>query len=326
MRLLIVGDYHAEPSDLDDCQNLANLIIEKAVEHQATVLFTGDQYHTHAIIHAEVQLFWLSLYQRLKDAGIESISLVGNHDRPGSSHSKASSMLAHVHHTHVIREPFLMYGVMLFVPYMDDGQAFVDVCNKHPKVHTLICHQTFNGSKYENGIYAKDGVDPNLIPQVQVISGHIHSPQEFDKVWYVGAPRWRTLADANTDRAIWLVDFNMDGSINSRTPFDTGKVCRQIFKLEDHEGGTPLPQHLDRRHEWRIDVHGTAAYIEQRVPELKAAGAKVRTFKTELDQPKVKESEGIDVAFGKWVEQFQPQYGTDKDVLKGLLNDRVKHV
>lgn len=328
MRLLIVGDYHAEPSDLDDCRKLADLIVDVAKQHQAMVVFMGDQYHTHAIIHAEVQLFWIQLYAELHKHFINSISLVGNHDKPGSAHSKASAMLAHKVATHVVSEPVAISAGrrdLLFVPYYDDPEEFVKVCNSFPNAHTLFCHQTFNGASYDNGFYDKHGPDPNLIQQVQIISGHIHRPQEFSKVWYVGAPRWRTLSDANVDRAIWLVDFDSEGKIVKRTPFNTGDVCRQIRTVEDREvGGSTIPSTFDPRHEWRVDIYGTAAYIEDRSAFLKAQGCKVRTFRTELDQPLIKESEGIDKAFTKWVTDFQPQHGTDKAVLETMLKDRLK--
>jgi len=332
MRLLIVGDYHAEPSDLDDCRRLADLIVKVASENQATVLFMGDQYHTHAIIHAEVQYFWLQLYGRLAEAKVPSISLIGNHDKPGSAHSKASSMLAHNHQTQVVFQPFKMYtnGIdnptMLFVSYMDDPEEFVKLCKEYPTVHTIFCHQTFNGVAYDNGFYDKHGPDPNLIPQVQIISGHIHAPQEFSKVWYVGAPRWRTLSDANTERAIWLVDFNKNGSIAKRTKFDTGSVCRKINCFEDREvGGAVPPTYLDPKHEWRVDIYGSQTYVDSRSSIYRGMGCRVRTFVDQLDQPKVKESEGVAVAFEKWVDEYEPVYGTDKGVLRELLQERVKY-
>lgn len=341
MLLLLVGDYHAEPSDLDDCRRLADLIVSTAVEHKATVLFMGDQYHTHAIIHAEVQLFWIQFYQRLRDANVSTISLIGNHDKPGSAHSKATAMLAHKHQTQVVHEPYVVHTrislspdhepVMLFLPYYDDTEEFVKVCNEYSKVPTLFCHQTFNGAAYDNGFYDKHGVDPNLIPQKQVISGHIHAPQEFSKVWYVGAPRWRTLSDADTERAIWLVDVKEDGSVNKISSFNTGLVCRKICTFVDNqknwtddEGEEWAPPFLSPKHEWRVDIHGTAEYIDKRMPVYRIMHAKVRTFRTELEQPKVKESEGVAVAFEKWVDDYQPQHGTDKNVLRETLKERVK--
>jgi len=322
MRLLLVGDYHADVSDLDDCKKLSDYIIRISEEYKVPVVFMGDQYHHHGVINAEIQLFWIEFFNRFKH---RPVALVGNHDRPGSSHSRATAMLAHVHNVTVIRQPTVIDSI-LYVPYYDDPEVFVSLCNQFPNIHTVFCHQTFNGSQYDNGIYAKEGIDPNLIPQKLIISGHIHAPQEFGKVWYIGSPRWRTLSDANTERAIWLVDFNTDGLIANKVSFDTGDVCRKIYKLEEREDGTELlPMYLDPKHEWRIDLYGSSKYLEERSRTLKAMGVKVRTFRTELEQPKVKESEGIKVAFDKWVESYQGQFGTDKAVLRDMINKRIQN-
>jgi hypothetical protein len=327
-RYLIVGDYHAEPSDLDDCRRLADFIVEKAKELKAIVIFTGDQYHTHSIIHAEVQLFWFELYARLQKEAFGSISLIGNHDKPGSASSKASAMLAHTTQTQVIREP-TQIGPLLFVPYYDDKDEFVKACNAS-SAPTIICHQTFDGSKYDNGFYAKDAIDPNLISQKVVVSGHIHTPQEFDKVWYVGAPRWRTLSDANTDRHIWYVEFNGNtGEILERKSFATDTVCRKICTFEDREerwtdsdGEVWAPPYLNPKHEWNVDIYGSAAYIESRLGIYHIMGCRIRTFRTDLEQASVRESDGLTVAYEKWINDFKPRFGTSTDKLREMVKTR----
>lgn len=328
-RYLIVGDYHAEPSDLEDCRRLADFIVEKAKEQQAIVVFTGDQYHTHAIIHAEVQLFWCELYSRLQNEAFGSISLVGNHDKPGSASSKASAMLAHTAQTDVVRDPLPGTNSVLFLPYYDNKDEFVAACKKHP-THTLICHQTFDGSKYDNGFYAKDAIDPNLIPQKLVISGHIHTPQEFGKVWYVGAPRWRTLSDADVERAIWLVVIDGNGNIYQKQSFDTGAVCRKIRTFVDREenwtdsdGEVWAPPFMNtKKDEWNVDIYGSAAYIETRVGIYKMLGCRIRTFRTDVEQADVKESDGFNVAYEKFMEEFKPRYGTPNETLRVMVKKR----
>jgi hypothetical protein len=101
----------------------------------------------------------------------------------------------------VVDEPRVVLPGILFVPYVHDPAEFVQICQQYPEAKTVVCHQTFAGSYFENGFLTPDGVEPNLLPQEQVISGHVHSPQRIGKVWYPGAPRWRTVSDANTERA-----------------------------------------------------------------------------------------------------------------------------
>lgn len=318
MKYLIVGDYHAEQSDLRDCEDLADYIVELSVKHKAKVLFMGDQYHNHGVISAEVQRFWCDFFDRLPYG---SISLVGNHDKPGSANSMATAMLAHTKQTTVVREPTLIDGA-LFLPYMHSAEEFVDTCKKYPHIQTVICHQTFDGSKYENGFYAQDGVDPELIPQESVVSGHIHTPQEFGKVWYVGAPRWRTISDAGIDRNIWVVCFDEAGAMLERKRFSTGNVCRQIIQLVDTEE-RPGSDLFLAGHDYRVDIHGHAGFIEQRAAHWKALGARVRTFQVDEAVAAVSESEGLETAFQKYVEGFKANRGTDIVTLKSMLKERV---
>jgi hypothetical protein len=111
-----------------------------------------------------------------KKGGVNVMALVGNHDLTGSKSSTANSMMAHSADVVVIDKP-TVYGGVLFMPYMADTEEFVRICTRYATdnaLGTLVCHQTFDGSKYDTGFYAKDGIDPKRIPFNRVVSGHIH--------------------------------------------------------------------------------------------------------------------------------------------------------
>lgn len=322
-RYLFVGDPHAEPHDLADCLALARYVIRLAREHKATLVVAGDLYHTHAVIHAEVQYFWWAFYEACRKVGVRAITIKGNHDAPGTEGSKATALLAHTGQcTTVLYGPYVESG-LLFCPY-GAGAQLVEWSGAHPECPTLFCHQTFDGSRYENGFFAGDGVDPNLITQSMVISGHIHEPQAFGKVWYPGAPRWRTLSDANTDRAVWLLEFEA-GRLVRRTPFDTGAVCRRILQGVDTPGAPLDPDKRPAAKDvYHVTIAGPRAWLTERRP-LFEGWARVRTVCTEARASvRVRESEGVGVAFGKWLDAFQPRHGTAKPVLKKLTEERLR--
>lgn len=330
-KVLYIGDPHATKDDLDDCHALIQLAIHTVkAEDVEYVVFLGDQYHNHAIIHVEVMGFWmasLEAFSRLTNAKV--VSLVGNHDRPGTEGALVHAMMAHKRQCQVVDEPnnTLLPGI-LFVPYMARPEDFVEVCKQHalsPRgvlMQTAVCHQTFNGVIFDNGFEPSDGVDPNLLPQKQVISGHIHKPQENGKVWYPGAPRWRTLSDANVERAIWVVQHDDHGKIQDRKAYSTGAVCRQIRHLVDTPEN-PIQAVLDPRHRWQVDIRGPSDYVEHRKAELSGPGIRIRTFKTVVRQAKVRESDGMSKAFGMFLDKFQPPGGTDKSRLKQMVEARV---
>lgn len=296
-------------------------VLELAVEHSATVLLSGDIYNNHGVIDAEVQRFWIEWFWKAKRQGVSSIILEGNHDRPGTTGTRASALLAHVEHATVVKSPRTIDGIV-FLPYMTNEEV-IEQCNHFKSCPVVICHATFDGAKYENGFLAPDGIDQTAIPQVQVIGGHIHTPSEFGKVWYPGAPRWRSKADANVDRAVWLLEFDYAHNLKSRTPFDTSTVCKKIHHLmdtEEHplEAFVPVPGH-----DYRVDIHGSKQWIEARAPLYKGQ-ARIRTVTTDAKaRVVVKESDGLAVAFHKWLENFRPKFGTPANDLLNLSRDRL---
>jgi DNA repair exonuclease SbcCD nuclease subunit len=323
-RYLWVGDPHAEPHDLDDARALTKMVGKLASSLGATVVLAGDLYDTHAIIHAEVQYFWWEFLRDLKAAGVPVIIIKGNHDQPGVEGSMATALIAHIEQAACVLYGPRLFGKLLFCPYAS-GEKLVEWSKQFPECTTLFCHQTFDGSTYDNGFYAGDGVDPNLIAQKRIVSGHIHTPQEFGKVWYPGAPRWRNMNDANVDRALWLLSFDDDDKLVNKVGYDTGQVCRRIYLFEE----TPtklLPKHLpfDGKNEVHVLLKGPQAFIDERKPLLDALGVRLRTVRTDARaSARVKESEGVGVAFSKYLDAYEPRHGTPKPVLKSMAEERV---
>ncbi len=322
-RYLFVGDPHVTPDDLNDARALCKLILETAERERATVILAGDLYHTHAIIHAEVQLLWWTFFADCQRRDIEAVALKGNHDAPGVEGSLATALIAHVEQATVVAWRPVVKDNILFAPYTSANQL-VKWSAEHPECGTLVCHQTFDGSRYENGFFAGDGVEPNLIKQKGIISGHIHTPQEFFKVWYPGAPRWRTLSDANVERAIWILGFDAGGNLMKREPVDTGTVCRRIIQVQDTPS-TPFdlnarPADKDVLH---VEIRGPQAWLDERRP-LFEGWARVRGVKTDSRVAvKVRESEGVGVAFEKYADAFVPRHGTERATLKRMAKERL---
>jgi DNA repair exonuclease SbcCD nuclease subunit len=340
-RLLIVGDPHVTAEELRDSECLLELVRDTAEgENVDAILFLGDLYHTHSIVNVEVMAFWRRWFVELAKSSSIFV-LLGNHDMPGNESSKAHALMAHEDQERVtvVDTPrtfeLVTDGAIAFVPYMSNSLEFLKAATALGG-KTLICHQTFTGSRFDNGMYAPDGADSNLLPQEFVISGHIHTPQSFGKVWYPGAPRWRTLSDANVSRAIWLVTFDDSGKIVDKKSFDTGGACRQIRFCKvtpvEHEGqlvpafeprvelkdGNPIAG-VD----WRFDIEGPSAFVETTAKWLQGPGRRVRTQVTDAPQAKLKESMGISEAFREHMKTFQPKYGTQLMALEKLALERL---
>lgn len=320
--VLIVGDVHATVNELDDCEQLVKLI-EENIDKDTTVVFLGDQYHTHANVRVEVIDFWNRTFHLLTEKCREVVAVVGNHDMPGDSSKSVHAMMANtMNGLTVIDAPRMVDGQTLYMPYFHDPVKFVEEVNKHNPL-TVICHQTFNGAQYENGFYAKDGVDPEVLKCNQVISGHIHTPSVFSKVEYVGAPRWRTASDANIDRFIHKYQITNRGfKLVKKIP--TGMHCRRILSATVYEDGTVegRTDALDKD-SLHIDVHGSKEFCAQKKSEWASEGIRIRTFPKTERTVKVKESEGIEVAFRKYVDGYCSTRGLDVDSFQKLASERL---
>ncbi|CAB4127245.1 endonuclease subunit [uncultured Caudovirales phage] len=335
-RLLLVGDPHVTVEEMPDCQKLIDYTLKVAIEQKVDrVVFMGDLYHTHALVHTGVMEFWRNAFAQFKAKRFKVGVLLGNHDQPGNSESTSHALLAHSGAANVdVWDTPEMEADFGYIPYCHTPDHFVKTAKQLADggAKTILCHQTFAGSVYENGFFAKDGVNPDELPAgVQFISGHIHTPQEFGPIWYIGAPRWRTLSDANIDRNIWVIDVDGDGVVTKRTPFSMKGICREIryLKIQDNEvkEGNALTDeegNLVSTIDWRIDSYGSVQHNDQLKKEFARPGVKIRCFNTDVSKVTVKESDGIDNAFMGFMGTFKPKHGTPTDKLASMFKERFQ--
>lgn len=321
---LLVGDVHATAEELDDCNKLIDYICGIGDEYKYDyVVFLGDQTHNHAILNVHVLNFWKESFKRLQNhfkSGV--ICLIGNHDLPGNIGSNQINSMSTLDGWCTLVSDFLEIEDILFVGYQHNKQKFIDIVNKS-NCTNVICHQTFQGATYENGFYAQDGIDLNNFENKEFISGHIHTPQQFGNVCYVGAPRWRTSSDSNvTSRYLNAFDSNIKDIV---TVHPTDMIVRRIISI------TLTPD--DNSHQvYRIlgykpgdivysNLIGPASWIESKKDYFGSLNAIVKTFPTDSKPVRVRESEGIDKALSKYVDSVTTK--TPKEDLKKMIEERL---
>lgn len=270
MKILRVGDPHVRVSNIDESDALLVLIAELAIKYNVDrIEILGDLFHTHAILRLEVLEFWTNALEHLSDI-CEVVVLIGNHDQTGDYNSASSSLdiftKLRLKNLKII-ETAQVSGPIGYVSYIHDPVKFVDIANSL-EVKTLVCHQTFNGSKFESGMYAPDGIDPDLIKCDLIISGHIHAQQRFGKVIYPGTARWDTASDANQPKGLWIFEHDdTTGAIVSEQFFSTETVCKPIISLSYKEGETILPIQPGAR--VSIELIGSSVWCAQEKEKLK---------------------------------------------------------
>jgi DNA repair exonuclease SbcCD nuclease subunit len=234
MKIIFIGDPHAQPNNLSDLEKVFSLVEKTQKKFQAEALVVGgDLFHTHAVIRLEVVNFWQKTILKMSDLFNKVILLVGNHDQIGDKQregqiSSLDTLKMGIENVMIIDKP-QNYKEFGFMPYFSDNEEFVEEANKLADLGAkkLFCHQTFDGSEFENGFYAPHGVDQNRLNFTHVISGHIHKCQTIGKVFYPGTPKWDTLSDANEAKGIWTFDgdkWNFVDSSLALEPIRTYKV------------------------------------------------------------------------------------------------------
>lgn len=332
-KVLYVGDPHAKPSDLEEMQSLVDYICKVAKDKSVDyICLLGDQFHTHSVINLSVMAFWRKAFEQMA-AVAKVYALVGNHDMSGKDSDRSHAMMLYSpDHVRVIDVPQALPWGALAIPYMSSKETFVATANDElfKDLNVLICHQTFNGSKYENGFYAEDGIDPDLLPQSLIISGHIHTPQYVYskdglklKVWYPGSPRWQTLSDANVSRYIYVVEHGVSVTRTWLQQFTTSGVCRPIYLLKDTESNPVDKNSIQLNATIIVDIHGSHSYCKNRAHELEALGCRVRIHPENQRQVRIKESDGVTQALVKFLSSFKSKFSTSNQRLLELAKERI---
>jgi DNA repair exonuclease SbcCD nuclease subunit len=321
---LLVGDPHAVVDELEDCQNLVKGILEVVrSERPDCVVFLGDQHHNHAIVHVDVMGFWRESFHLLTEVGqVKVYALVGNHDMPGDGVSRNHAMMAYADMPSVTVVDYpTPVGDVLLCPYFPRGDDLRAAVIGNPRQRVIICHQTIVGSRYENGFIAQDGVSLERLEDKFFISGHIHTPQKYDNVVYVGAPRWRSFFDADVDRALTLWNIQ-DGKAELVKLFDTSRWCKKLVHVLDSQEA-PFQGEINPAWRYIVDLHGDDQYIASRRSAWN--GHRVRaTRKQEQVSPMVRESMGIGTAITAFIDTYQPKYGTSLGTLREMVAVRLQ--
>lgn len=276
MKALRVGDPHVMISNLEDSEKLLNFVKLVAEQNKVDVIeLLGDAFHNHAVLRQEVLDFWRRKLTELSTLNIPIIMLAGNHDFCGDKSTEgkfsAISNLAGIKNVEIVNTSYLKdYGnevVIGYRAYTSNKELFLKDAQdlKDKGANLLVAHQTFTGATYANGFFAEDGIDPILVPQNQLISGHIHSEQQIGKCWYPGTGKWDNANDANLNKGLWICTHTKDGY--TKQFVSTEGVVVAIKKYTLKEGGT-TPE-LNPSNKNYLELEGTNAWIVQTKKKFK---------------------------------------------------------
>mgnify|MGYP003386231536 CR=1 FL=1 len=339
---ILIGDPHVVVDELAECERLMDFVRQKLqtladpTRQSLRVVFLGDLYNNHAHVRVEVMDFWTRTFNRLKDVpgndipAVQVYALVGNHDRP---HVGDTGHALQAHHQRNLRvigtgsDCDQLTDAVAFVGYHPTNEGFLKEVHDQAAAGAKLIfgHQTINGAKYENGFFAPDGVPVEQLPEgVKLISGHIHTPQTVGPCWYVGAPRWRSISDANVDRHIHFIEVDGEtGEYEVVRSWSTDEVCtpirlKTITTMEE-------AKELQKAPGLRVTVEGDESYVKKASEILRSKGIRFRGVITHghMVPGQIRESEGVPQAFQRFFQTFDPPGKTPKDVLQKMVAERV---
>jgi hypothetical protein len=140
----------------------------------------------------------------------------------------------------------------------------------------------------------------------------------------VGAPRWRTASDANIERFLHLYKSGPAGTLELIEKIPTGTHCRKILQATVYEDGTYEGRTDASDNDiLQVDIVGSKEFCDRKKLDLASPMVKVRTFPTVHKTVKVKESDGIDKAFSKFVATFCSSRNLDLQAVQALVSERL---
>lgn len=263
------GDPHITTSSLEDGEKIVQFILQIMENNKVdSIDIVGDLFDNHAVKRIEVEYFWLNTINSLN--GVPINILLGNHDmilgRGKHSGKNSLHIFKHIKNVNIIETPNIINNIG-YIPYLADNKTFINVAkefyNSGAK-QTIVCHQTIDGAKFDNGFYAPDGINLNDILQPQIISGHIHNKCVFgdnDKCLYVGSSRWNSISDANQDKGIYIFEHSSNGALINYNFYSLRNIIKPINKIILTEGEADPA--LDPNALNYLELYGQSTWIKK---------------------------------------------------------------
>jgi DNA repair exonuclease SbcCD nuclease subunit len=218
---VVISDIHFSLNNLSLASKALRAALKKAEDLNIPLVIAGDLQNDKDIIRGKVAN---ELIDILKPAKIPVYILEGNHDKLNEKGVEHGLNYLRPYATILDHSISLLFNkiAVLFVPYQSDKDAFRQKVTQERDGRIVVCHQGFLGAAMGDYIQDKSSIDPSLMKDFIVISGHYHRHQTIGTVTYIGSPYTITFGEANDGPKGFLI-VNEDGSFT-----------REILNLRKH--------------------------------------------------------------------------------------------
>lgn len=253
---ICISDLHFNLTNLVVASTSLKSAILKANHLGIPLIVAGDLNDTKAIIRAEVAN---ALCEIFKLARTPCYIMVGNHDLCNEK-SKEHGLNYLAPYANIVDSPALIAPSVCLIPYQNDSNQLKEfVGGLNPPVKILIMHQGFLGAAMGDYIQDKTSLNPEVVKDFTVISGHYHRHQTIGTVTYIGSPYTVTYGEANDGPKGFLI-LNEDGT------FDREILPLRKHVIIEHSLPTTDPLKVDLTHPedlvW-IKVRGPKSLLDK---------------------------------------------------------------
>lgn len=263
---VLISDVHYSLANLELSDKAFRAAIGKAAELGVPLIDCGDLTNDKAILRGEVVNRLIETFKYAQEMGVSIYCLIGNHSLLNEK--------AHVHALNFLSpyatiidtcRSFHALPYVTFIPYQHDLSEHLDlylqVC-KGLKHKIIIMHQGVKGAFMGDYIQDKSSIDPELLKDFTVFSGHYHRHQTVGTVTYIGNPFTMSFGETKDGTKGYLI-INEDGS-----------YTREYLQLRKHfvieyfadaildENIYLYPQEIKDNHVW-VKIHGFKSDLDK---------------------------------------------------------------
>lgn len=241
-------DLHCSPSTLDTCLQVLQKVHAEALERNAGILFLGDFWHHRATIRVDILNAVLA---ELRSWQVPSILFPGNHDQVTlGGHNHGLTPLEHAYRVEGV-SPSSVAGPLvfshptkfmnaLFVPHIRDVTVMESVLSSNHSLEAscLFVHADVTGAYMNDLIVSQGGVSPLCFPaNTPIYSGHFHKPHVVKRgnvsIEYIGSPYETSLAEAQQQKSLLVLDSSDDWKCVERIPLNIGRKHFRATTVEE---------------------------------------------------------------------------------------------
>jgi DNA repair exonuclease SbcCD ATPase subunit/DNA repair exonuclease SbcCD nuclease subunit len=263
---VVFTDLHCAPSTLDTCLQVLNTVHELALQRNAAVLFLGDFWHHRGTLRVDCLNAVLSHFKSVWT--VPMVLIPGNHDQVtlgGHDHSLTpleNAYRVNVNNATVVDSseaatsttlpgPLIfshptMFANALFVPHIRDNAVMESVLQSDlaKQASALFVHADVKGAFMNDLIPSLHGVAPSIFPSNKnIYSGHFHKPHVVVKgrvcIEYLGSPFEISLAEAQQNKSLYVLDASQDWKIVERIPINLGRKHFRPISVDDFHSLQP---------------------------------------------------------------------------------------